>query len=467
MKFIGRTQELATLEENYRRNAGFVVIYGRRRVGKTTLITEFIKNKPALYYLATEERETQNMQNFRQQLAAFIRKEYLQSAEINDWIALFTLFAEHNPAQKKILIIDEFQYLAEINPAFPSLLQKAWDETLSKHNIMVILCGSYTSMMKTHALSYVSPLYGRRTAQIRLQPLTFTELSAHYTDKPFAELVSLYAVTGGVPKYLEFFDNDADIFTNIKQHILNKNGYLYEEPIFLLEKEVNRPTTYFSILKAIAAGKTRLSELAAALEMKTTTLVPYLTTLIDLRLIERRVPVTEPAPEHSKKGRYHIQDSFLRFWFLFVSPNKSELEIGKSDAVLERIRPHFIDRFVSFVYEDVCRELFWDFCNSKKIPFEPSRVGSFWGRGNVEIDVVAIDHSGKKLFAGECKFYSGDRVVDMDVYADLQRKCQAPELAGYEIVYGLFSATGFDVRLRELAKQSPELYLIERKDIAE
>lgn len=172
---------------------------------------------------------------------------------------------------------------------------------------------------------------------------------------PFAELVTLYAVTGGVPKYLEFFDNDADIFTNIKQHILNKNGYLYEEPIFLLEKEVNGPTTYFSILKAIVAGKTRLSELATALEMKTTTLVPYLTTLIDdLHLIERRVPVTEPAPEHSKKGRYHIQDSFLRFWFLFVSQNKSELEIGKSDAVLERIRPHFIDRFVSFVYEDVC-----------------------------------------------------------------------------------------------------------------
>ncbi|MDV0441638.1 ATP-binding protein [Methanorbis furvi] len=465
MNFIGRTQELAALEENYQRNAGFVVIYGRRRVGKTTLITEFIKNKSALYYLATEEREPQNMQNFQQQLAAFTNKDYLRATPITDWTALLSLFAEHNPGEKKILIIDEFQYLTEINPAFPSILQKIWDETLSRHNIMVILCGSYISMMKTHALSYESPLYGRRTAQIRLQPLTFTELAAYYTDKPFSELVTLYAITGGVPKYLEFFDNDADLFENISRHILNKNGYLYEEPLFLLEKEVDTSITYFSILKAIAAGKTRLSELAAALEMKTTTLVPYLTTLIDLHLIERRVPVTEQTPEHSKKGRYHIQDSFLRFWFLFVSPNKSELEIGKTDVVLERIKPHFIDRFASFVYEDVCREFFWDLCASKKISFEPARVGSFWGKGDIEIDVAAVNRSEKKLFAGECKFYSGEKVVDMSVYADLQKKCRTQELAGYEIVYGLFSVTGFDQRLKELAKNNPDLYLINEKKV--
>ena len=194
---------------------------------------------------------------------------------------------------------------------------------------------------------------------------------------------------------------------------------------------------------------------------------PYLTTLLDLHLIERRVPRTEPAPEHSKKGRYHIQDSFLRFWFLFVSPNKSELEIGKSDAVLERIRPHFTDRFASFVYEDVCRELFWDMCSSGAVPFSPARVGSFWGRGGLEIDLAAVEHSGKKFFAGECKFYSGGKFVDINVYADLQKKCQAPELAGYEIVYGLFSATGFDSRLHELAKNNPGLCLIEGKIVAE
>lgn len=464
MEFIGRKTELAELEANYQMSSGFVVIYGRRRVGKTTLITEFIKNKPALYFLATKEREVANIQNFQQQLAAFTRKDYLRTAPVTDWITLLSLFAEHDPDRKKILIIDEFQYLAETNPAFPSILQKAWDEILSRHNIMLILCGSYISMMKTHALSYESPLYGRRTAQIRLQPLTFTELATHYTQKPFPELVSLYAVTGGVPKYLEFFDNDAGIFANISRHILNKNGYLYEEPIFLLEKEVDGPMTYFSILKAVAAGKTRLSELAAALEMKATTLSPYLATLIDLHLIERRIPATEPAPGHSKKGRYHIQDSFLRFWFLFVSPNKSELEIGRSDAVLERIRPHFIDRFVSFVYEDVCRELFWNLCSSGKISFEPSRVGSFWGRGDVEIDIAAVDHTGKKLFAGECKFYAG-KTVDMGVYADLQKKCRTPELAGYEITYGLFSVSGFDERLHELAKNNPQLYLIDAASV--
>lgn len=461
MNFIGRKQELATLEENYQRDAGFVVIYGRQRVGKTTLITEFIKNKPALYFLATEERENQNMQSFQHQLAAFTDKEYLRNTIAHDWQLLFSLFADHQPDRKKILIIDEFQYLSLVNPAFPSLFQKIWDEILAGKNIMVILCGSYISMMKTQTLSYESPLYGRRTAQIRLYPLTFTELADHYPRKSFQELVSLYAVTGGVPKYLEFFNNhDHDIFTNIKQNILSKNGYLYEEPVFLLEKEVSGPTTYFSILKTVAAGKTRLSEIAASLEMKSTTLAPYLATLIDLHLLERRIPVTEQSPEHSKKGRYFIQDSFLRFWFLFVSPNKSELELGKTDIVLERIKPHFVDRFVSFVYEDICRERFWDLCSQGEISFEPARVGSFWERGDLEIDLVAVSRDAKKLFVGECKYYAEGKVMDTDVYADLQKKCRSPDLARYEIVYGLFSATGFTSRLRELAENNPGLTLI-------
>lgn len=463
MNFIGREEELKVLEREYLRDAGFVVIYGRRRVGKTTMIKQFIKNKNALYFLANEENDRQNLNRFTAKISEFLNQPYFAETRFVRWQDAFLLFASSNHGEKKVLVIDEFQCLVQANSAFPSIFQEAWDEVLKNKNIMVILCGSHISMMTSTVLSHSSPLYGRRTAQIRLKPLSFLEFSSAFPDKSFEERIKIFSVSGGVPKYIEFFSNNLTLEENINDNILNKSGFLYEEPVFLLEKEVRETVNYFSIMRAVAMGNHKLSEIANALEQKTNHISPYLNILSDLFLIEKRVPVTENEPEKSRRGLYYIKDNFLEFWFKFVYPYKSEIELDNYTFVLEKLRRNFIDNHVSFIYERVCLEIFLNLCKTGKIDFNVSRIGSYWNtKSTIQIDVVAIDENNKRIFAGECKFYNSNKPVDMNVYADLIRKCaEVPEFKGYEIVYGIFSKSGFDKRLKEIGINSCNLILID------
>ena len=300
MKFIGRKAELAKLNTEYERDGGFVVIYGRRRVGKTTLIKEFLKQKTAFYCLATEELEAQSMKRLAGVVARTTKNSYLQKAAFTDWLDLFQVIADYKPEEKKVLVIDEFPYLVKTNPAFPSILQNAWDEILKGSNMMLILSGSLIGMMQKHALSYDSPLYGRRTAQMRLAPLPFTDIYA-VQKMPFEQAVEQYAVTGGVPKYLEFFEDDRGLEEQLKDAVLSKSGFLYEEPNFLLKSESVTAVNYFSIIKAIADGNHKLGKIAGALGQETSALTPYLSTLADLGFIEKKTPVTEKNPEKSRK----------------------------------------------------------------------------------------------------------------------------------------------------------------------
>ena len=248
MKFIGRQTELAKLNSEYRRDGSFTVIYGRRRIGKTTLIKEFLRGKTAFYFLATEEMESQSIKRLAGVVARTTKNSLLQKAEFTDWMDLFQIIADYKPEEKKVLVIDEFPYLVKINPAFPSVLQNAWDEILKDNNVMMILSGSLIGMMQKHALSYDSPLYGRRTAQMRLAPLSFTEIYA-VQSLSFDNAVEQYAVTGGVPKYLEFFNDNRGLIEQLKDNVLSKSGFLYEEPNFLLKSESITAVNYFSIIK--------------------------------------------------------------------------------------------------------------------------------------------------------------------------------------------------------------------------
>ena len=253
MKFIGRQTELAKLNTEYSRDSSFVVIYGRRRVGKTTLIKEFLKKKTAFYFLATEELESQSMKRLAGVVARTTKNSLLQKATFTDWLDLFQIIADYKPEEKKVLVIDEFPYLVKTNPAFPSVLQNAWDEILKDSNVMLILSGSLIGMMQKHALSYDSPLYGRRTAQMRLAPLPFTDIYA-VQEQPFDKAVEQYAVTGGVPKYLEFFEDNRELEEQLKDAVLSKSGFLYEEPNFLLKSESMTAVNYFSHIKSDANG---------------------------------------------------------------------------------------------------------------------------------------------------------------------------------------------------------------------
>ena len=471
MDFIGRTSELATLNAELERGSGFVVIYGRRRVGKTTLIKEFIKDERAFYFLATTESEAQSMKRFAGVLSRTKKNPMLSKVTFTDWLDLFQVVADDHPDEKKVLVIDEFPYLVKTNPDFPSILQNAWDEVLKDHNVMLILCGSLISMMKKHALAYDSPLYGRRTAQIRLMPLQFTDVYAAQ-NLSFEQAVEQYAITGGVPKYMEFFQTEEPLVEQIRRVVLSKNGFLYEEPDFLLNEEVQTPINYFSVLKAISDGNHKLSKIGMTMEQDTSAITPYLKTLIDLGFVTKNVPITEKNPERSRKGLYYVSDNFIRFWFRYVYPFKGELELDNQQIVLDEMGKDFKQKFVAFAYESICRNIFAELCRKGQIDFAPSRIGSYWrndNEGDTEIDVAAVDNQHKRLFLGECKYHA--KPVDVAVYSALQEKGQSKELTaafkGYEIVYGLFSKSGFTDRLVEMAAENPNLILIQEDTVYE
>jgi len=471
MDFIGRTSELATLNAELEHGSGFVVIYGRRRVGKTTLIKEFIKDKRAFYFLATTESEAQSMKRFAGALSRTTKNPMLSKVTFTDWLDLFQVVADDHSDEKKVLVIDEFPYLVKTNPDFPSILQNAWDEVLKDHNVMLILCGSLISMMKKHALAYDSPLYGRRTAQIRLMPLQFTDVYAAQ-NLSFEQAVEQYAITGGVPKYMEFFQTDEPLVEQIRRVVLSKNGFLYEEPDFLLNEEVQTPINYFSVLKAISDGNHKLSKIGMTMAQDTSAITPYLKTLIDLGFVTKNVPITEKNPERSRKGLYYVSDNFIRFWFRYVYPFKGELELDNQQIVLDEMGKDFKQKFVAFAYESICRNIFAELCRKGQIDFAPSRIGSYWrndNEGDTEIDVAAVDNQHKRLFLGECKYHA--KPVDVAVYSALQEKGQSKELTaafkGYEIVYGLFSKSGFTDRLVEMAAENPNLILIQEDTVYE
>lgn len=465
MRFIGRKNELHTLNTEYNRNSSFVVIYGRRRVGKTTLIKEFLKNKTAFYYLATEELESQSMKRLANVIARTTKNTLLQKIEFTDWLDLFQLIADYKPEEMKVLVIDEFPYLVRTNSAFPSILQNAWDEFLKDSNVMVILSGSLIGMMQKHALSYDSPLYGRRTAQMRLTPLSFTSIY-ETQNLPFEQAVEQFALTGGVPKYLVFFEDGRPLEEQLKDAVFSKNGFLYEEPNFLLKSESLTAVNYFSIIKTIADGNHKLGKIASALGQESSSLTPYLSTLSDLDFIEKRTPITEKNPKKSRKGLYFIADNFLRFWFCYVYPYKGELELDNMQIVLDEIHKDFKEKFVAFAYEDICKDIFAKLCSNNAISFVPSRIGSYWLNdydGDTEIDVMSVDHQNKQVFAGECKYHT--KPVDAPVYFTLKEKVDnAAEIRKsfpkYNVIYGLFSKSGFTKRMLDIAKENPNILLI-------
>lgn len=459
IKFTDREAEMNTLEAEYQSDrASLVIIYGRRRTGKTTLISQFIKDKKALFFLASQESETQNRNLFKTKAAEFIGSELLRSAAVSDWDTIFKAITDTQFETKPVIVIDEFQYIGKSNAAFPSIFQRIWDELLKDSRIMVILCGSLITMMEEQTLRYSSPLYGRRTAQIRLKQIPFSYYESFFPNRSERELAELYSVTGGVPKYIESFGQEKDIYEAIRKHVLNPSSYLYDEPYFLLQQEVSEIGSYFSLIRAIAAGNRKLSAISAALEMPQTNLTKYLKTLINLDILEREVPVTEEAPEKSKKGLYRIKDNYIKFWFAFIYPNMSFLESGNTQIVMDKIRKGFVSGQVSFVYEDICREKMWQMNAKQMWPFYFSKVGRYWD-SNTEIDIAALDSDGKNLILGECKYWK--EPVGINVLLELEEKAKRVtwNIRDRHTWYVLFGVNGYTPELEALARDRADVIL--------
>ena len=453
-KFVNRAKELESLEKQYATDqSSLVIVYGRRRVGKTALITEFLKrHSNSLYFLATEESEMQNLNYFKVQVAEFTGNELLKSAAV-DWLTVFKTLIDYKTETKKVIVLDEFQYIGQSNSAFPSIMQKVWDTVLKDANVMLILCGSLVSLMRSQTLDYSSPLYGRRTGQIKLKQIPFSHYREFFEGRTNNDLLPFYAVTGGVPKYIETFRSYTDIYEAIEENVLNSQSFLYEEPFFLLQKEVSEIGSYFSLIKAIAAGNRKLADIAANLGLKQTGLTKYLKVLTDLDLIEREVPVTETAPEKSKSGLYRLTDNFIAFWFKFVYPYRAYLEKGETKFVLSQIKKGFVQNYASFVFEDVCREKMWELSAADTWDFHFDKVGRYWGAKAGKIDIVALDSTGEDLVLGECKYTSSPK--GLSVLHALQEKADIMlKLTNAKRVqYLIFGTSGFTQGLTEKAQE--------------
>jgi len=457
--FTDRLEELAFLAMEFDRPSSFVVIYGRRRTGKTTLIEQFIREKKALYFLANEEPEVFQRRRFQALLRSMTNDPLLEEKrDPLSWENLFRLFARQDG--KKILVVDEFQYLAMVHKPFPSILQSAWDQFIRDSGCMVILCGSLVSLMEGTVLSYTSPLYGRRTGQLLLNGLPFSCLEDFFPGSSVEDRIRLYSITGGIPKYLEEAERYASAWELIEKGVLDKNAYLFREPDFLLDREAGAAGTYKSILTQISSGKKRIGEIASAFQVHPSHLTRYMKVLRDLGLVERVVPVTEPAPERAKNGIYRIRDPFLAFWFRYVSPHIDSLELRETGPAMDKIRASFETDVVPRVYEELCRQSVRRLYSSGRIPFLPQKVGRWWNRTD-EIDVVGLAEEG--VLSGECKYQ--ERPIGEDVLRDLERKTEkmlaAERLSAGQVFHVLFSRKGFSKSLRKEAETRKDLCLVD------
>ena len=449
--FVDREAELGQLEQLYRsERAELYVLYGRRRVGKTELLQTVCAGKPHLFFVATLSSDAEQLASFSQEIWRFTHPEVPEGFTFPSWVSAFGALADL--PGRPIVVLDEFTYLLSGNKAIPSVLQKVWDETLRSTKVFLILCGSYIGMMEREVLGYQAPLYGRRTGSYLLRPLSLSAAGEFFPAYTAVQKIEAWAVLGGMPYYLSAFSDSRDVFQNIHEQILDVRGLLYNEPQLLFMEELREPRNYFSILRGIAQGNTRLNEVAQASGVGSASAVAsYLDTLRQMRLVERTVPVTEGQPEKSKKGVYQIADPFLRFWFRYVHPYRGSLDLGLADVVLERRVRATFDQFVGYAFEEAAREHVARRAIQGELPFLPDRIGSWWDRA-AEIDVVAVSDTDGAVLVGECKWSA--RPVGTNILDDLKRKAQRMDSKGRwpQVSYMLWSKSGFTLALRTAAE---------------
>ena len=410
---VGREEELDSLERLYRKK-GFqmVVLYGRRRVGKTTLLDEFSKGKPALYFTAQVQSSAMNLRSFSQAIYRFFDLP-VSTGSFATWSDAFSFIANSskNMDNPLLFVFDEFPYAAESEPSLPSALQIAIDHEFKSTNTRIILSGSNEGFMESKVLGAKSPPYGRRTAQIKLQPFDYLDAARMIPSATEVQRIEYYAAFGGTPYYLAQIDEDASFEKNVEYLFFNKAGLLYEEPMMLLRQELREPASYNSVLSAIASGATAPKRIAETAGIEQASVGKYLKTLEGLSFIERIVPFGE-NPEKSRKALYVVRDPFFAYWYRFVSPNVGAIENGAGQAAAQATA--FGDVFSTYVgkrFEDICLQWLARQNRAARLPFLASSFGRWWGtdpavREQADIDVIAADKRSGKILLGECKWRS-------------------------------------------------------------
>ena len=461
--FIGREKELKTLDRLYQSDQfEFVVIYGRRRVGKTALINHFIDDKQAIYFMGVESNEKQNLENFSKSIIEFSSGIQAETSFSSYQAALEYVFRLAEK-ERVILAIDEYPYVARSSKSLASTLQMLIDKYKDHSKLMLILCGSSMSYMEDHVLAYKAPLYGRRTAQMKILPFDFEECCTYLSRLSDEDKAYIYGIVGGTPQYLLQINDKLSVEDNIKNTYLNPTSFLYEEPLNLLKQEVREPAIYNAIITAVATGHSRMSEISTKVGESTTVYSGYLKNLIDLGIIKKETPYGEKT---SKKSIYSIEDNMFYFWYRFVPDNMSAIARGAAALVYRRIKAQLND-YMGRVFEEICAQYLWKLLLEGNVPIEFTSLGRWWGndprkRAQTEIDIVGEQDSSSAIFA-ECKWRNEN--VDLDV---LETLVDRSRLFHYtKMHYFLFSKTGFTKGCMEKAEEMGNVTLVSYDEIVD
>lgn len=405
--FVGREKELAVLEKCYSKSTfQMVVIYGRRRVGKTTLLSFFAQEKPTLFFTAQEQSDHDNLRDFSRQIEEFF--DLPGGISFDGWDAALGFLADRAVESPFLFVFDEFPYAAQANPALPSKLQIAIDHKLSRTQMCMMLCGSNQGFMESNVLGKKSPLHGRRTAQIKLEPFGYKDASRMLGNAPCEDAFKYYACVGGVPYYLAQIDPTLSFDENMRELFFSPGGFLFGEPTMLLRQELREPALYNSILRAIAHGANRQNEISGTAGIERGHLPRYLHVLTELGMVERAVPFGED-PERSRKGIYRLRDACYDFWYRFVSPAVADVESGAGELAFRSVTPGALAEYLGHRFERVCLEWLLAEALAGRLPVEATSVGTWWGadpktRSQTDIDVVAASCVSKTALIGECKY---------------------------------------------------------------
>lgn len=453
--FVGRHQELEQLNQAYQENDfQFTVIYGRRRIGKTSLINEFLKDKKSIYYVALEENAEDNLKRFSDAISIFKNTDQGGKEKFANFEECFKEITHLAQKQRVILVIDEFPYLAKAYPTISSMLQSYIDHEFKETNLFLILCGSSMSFMERQVLGYQSPLYGRRTLALKLEPFKLSEAHEMLPKLSKEDAFIINTVCGGVPQYLSYMSDSMSVADNIKKNFLSKSGRLFDEPNNLLQQELRDPTNYNSIINAIASGASKHSKIAQSAHLQTGPLTTYLNNLIDLGIVEKKLPVTEQKKSKSKNIVYRICDGMFRFWYTFVGKQTDLIERGLTDLAWVKVQKGLSD-FMGPEFEKYSQDFMWSQdMNEKIVPNPFIHLGNWWGTDKrthqqVELDIVGFSDDERDGYFGECKWKN--EPISRSV---LEKMITNSEIFKYPLKhYYLFSKSGFTDSCQELAKK--------------
>ena len=459
--FIGREQELSQLNRLYSSDKfEFAVIYGRRRVGKTALINEFIKDKAAVSFTGVETNAKQNLENFSKCVL-----EFGTDVQSNFSFASFQDALEYvfklSEKQRFVLCIDEYPYVARASKSLASTLQMLIDKYKDTSKMFLILCGSSMSYMEDKVLAYKAPLYGRRTAQLKVLPFEFRKACEYFKNFSDEDKALAYGIVGGTPQYLLQLNDKMSIEDNIKNIYLNPVSTIYEEPNNLLKQEVREPAVYNAIITAIATGASKLSEISTKVGEETSVCAAYIKNLISLGIVKKETPYGESS---ARKTIYSIDDNMFRFWYRFVPENISTISRGAVDIAYKRIEPHLSD-YMGAVFEEICKQYLWEQLLNSNSPVDFTDLGRWWGtnpktRQQEEIDIMGTADKNTAVF-GECKWTN--EKVDVGV---LEKLVERSNLFNYKNKYFyIFAKSGFTKGCADMAKDMGNVSLVRYKEI--